>query len=125
LKIKKRDLFEVPFFYLAKSVLSVGFNFVVAIAAIDRSAVARFERDLRVFAALRASYFIQLAGRGTVAAASIAVVSVAAASAAAAAKLLSFPCLAAGRAALGLIGVASGCELFLFVRGKGKSSVAI
>jgi hypothetical protein len=49
-------------------VLSVYFDFIEAIAAINGSTCSRFERDLSIFATLRAFYREHLAGRPVAAA---------------------------------------------------------
>jgi hypothetical protein len=79
-----------------------------AIAAVDRPVTAGLERDLGACAAGSAGDGEHLA-RGSVAAA----------------RALRLPCLAARRAALGLIDVAFGLEEFLFLGAECKRRIAL
>jgi hypothetical protein len=92
-----------------KRPLNAGSYFAEAIAAVNRLVPAGFKRHLGVFAAVGAFYREHLA-RG----AGIAAVSG-----------LRFPGLPAGGAASGLISVAPGLELLLFIGAVDKSSRAI
>ena len=82
---------------------------VIAIAAIYRPAVARLKRDLCLLAAAGADHGIHLPRRIT----------------AAGAVAFRFPCLAAGRAALGIVGKTLGLEELLFLRTEVEGGPAI
>jgi hypothetical protein len=90
-------------------VLLLGSALAVAIAAVDRSAFAGLKGHFRFLAAFGADYRVHLA------------LSEAAGSAVA----VSLPCLSAGRASLGLVGVAFGLEELLLRGAEGKGSTAI
>ena len=94
-----------------KPALSAGSDFTVAIATVHRLITARFKGHFGIFTALGAFYREHLplwpVTRATI---SIA---------------LGFSCLAAGGAALGLIGIASGLEKLLVLNAESKGSPAI
>ena len=92
--------------------------FTVAITAVHRSALTGFKRYFSFLATLGAHCREHLASRGIAAAIiTIAVVAVS--------VLSCFPSLTALGATLGLVGIASRLELFLFLSAKGKSIPAI
>jgi hypothetical protein len=86
-------------------------DFGVAIAAIDRPAVGRFERHLGLFAALGA-YRREHLALGSVAGA-------------AASGAFSLPCLPACGTSLGVIGIAPGPKRLLLVSGERELGPAI
>jgi hypothetical protein len=91
--------------------LSSWSDFVVAIATIDRSAVARLKRHFGVFAALGAHGGKHLARQPK----AVTAVPVS----------LCFPCLAAWGTALGLIGIALGLKELLLLSAERKVSPTI
>ena len=94
-----------------KPALSANFDFTVAIATVHRSTTAGFKGYLGIFATLGA-YCREHLALGSVTRATILMA-------------LCFPCLSTRRAALGLIGVASGLEKLLLLSAEGKGSPAI
>ena len=90
-------------FKLLERLIPVSFDFVETIAAIYRSAFTRLKRYFRIFAALGANRGVHLAGFH-----------------AAGAHSFGFPCLPAGGAALGLVGVTLGLEELLLRSGEGE-----
>jgi hypothetical protein len=90
--------------------LLVSSDFVEALAAVDRSAFTGFKRYFRILATLGAN-------RGEHLACAVA--------AAAGTVSLGLPCLTAGRASLGFIGVAFGLEELLFLSSEGERSSTI
>jgi hypothetical protein len=90
-----------------KGLTSASPDFVETLAAIDRSAFAGLKRYFRIFAALGANRGVHLAGPH------------------AATHALGFPCLSAGGAALGLVGVTLGLKELLLRCGKGERSPTI
>ena len=88
--------------------LAVRADFAETFAAVYRAAFAGLEGDFGDFAALGAGSGVHLARLAT-----------------AGAVPLGFPCLAAVRAALGLIGIALGLEEFLLGSAEGKRGTAI
>jgi hypothetical protein len=103
---------------LTRAILSAYSYFTVAIAAIDRSSLTGLEGYGSCFAAIGTNRRVHLPrGRVTGVSISIAVAAVA--------KALRFPCLTAFGAAFGLVGIASGLELLLFLNAKGKGIIAI
>ena len=91
----------------------------VAIRTIDGPVATGFKRHLGVFAASSAFDVEHLARSGAVASAAVAIAS------AAACVLRCFPCISASRAALRLVGIASGRKLFLFISAESEGSGAI
>jgi len=87
-----------------------GFGFTVAIATVHRFVLTRFEGYFGIFAAFGTDRRVHLAPCSAVVAVS---------------EALSFSCLAARRAALGLIGIAPGAEKLLFLGAKGKCSATV
>ena len=100
-----------------------GFNFAVAIAAIDRSALSGLEGYGSRLAAIGTSSRERLAG-GRRSAVPV-VAGVAAVVAAASGGAVGFPCLPAIGAALGLVGIAPLLDLLLFRYSEGKGIIAI
>jgi len=96
---------------MAKPQLSAQSNFSVAIAAIDRLAVARRKRHFGLFAALGA-YGREHLPREPVALATISIP-------------LCLPCVSARRTALGLISIALGLKELLFSSSKAEVSPTI
>jgi hypothetical protein len=94
--------------FLVKPLLS-GFGFTVAIATVYGFVLARFKRYFCIFAAFGTYRGVHLAPCSVVAVS----------------EALCFSCLAARRAALGLIGIAPGAEKLLFLGAKGKCSTAV
>lgn len=91
-----------------KGLIAISPDFVKTFAAIDRSAFAGLKGYFCFLAALGANRGIHLAG-----------------SHAAGAHSLGFPCLSAGRATLGLIGVTLRLKELLLRSGEGKRGAAI
>jgi len=87
-----------------------GFYLVVAVAAVNRSALARFERYFCFLATLVTYHGVHLALGSVAVATTVA---------------FRFPGLTAGRTAFGLVGVAFGLEKFLFLNGEGEFGPAI
>jgi hypothetical protein len=112
------DNFQPVHILLVRVSLPAYFYFAVAIAAIDRSALTGLEGYGSSLAAIGTYSRVHLPRGGvTGVPASKAVAAVA--------EAFCFPCLTAVGAALGLIGVASGLELLLFLNTKGKGIIAI
>jgi hypothetical protein len=91
--------------------LSAGSNFTVAIATVHRFITTGFKGYLGILAALGTFYREHLPRRSV----ARALVSI----------TLCFSCLATGRAALGLIGIAFGLEKLLLFSAEGEGSPAI
>ena len=93
--------------------LSVNVDFVVAVAAVNGSAVCRLEWHFGALTALCADRGEHLAGRAVIAAATTGI------------SLLLFSRRAAGRAALGLVGITLLREEFLLAGGESKRGTTI